>query len=163
MFAIARLLFVQLVFGMRWLPVLIVYPFMALGALAHELFNKEVSGLWVLRQNGNLLGIHLVLVCLCHGAAFLGRSGKGPAGFGSGELAAVVNHPFLHARLSRRIGPLRPGVAAGWAIRFGGTVLVIPPGKWMAQPLMGGGAPDHQGAVPRIPGPGPRPRMLPKR
>ena len=102
-------------------------------------------------------------VCLCRGTAFLDLRGTGLAGFGWGESSAVVSYPLLHARLSRRIGPLRPGVAAGWAIRFGGTVLVIPPGKWMAQPLMGGGAPDHQGAVPRIPGPGPRPRMLPKR
>ena len=49
MFTIARLLFVQLVFGKRRLPVLIVHPFMALGALAHELFNIEISGLCVLR------------------------------------------------------------------------------------------------------------------
>lgn len=88
--------------------------------------------------------------------------GVGSAAYGWRGLAAVVS-PFLHARLSRRIGPLRPGVAVGWAILFGCDVLVVPPGKWMAQPLMGGGTPGHQGAVPRIPGPGPRPRMLPKR
>jgi len=48
-FTIARPWFVSLVFGKRWLSVLIVHLFTALGALAHELFNMEVSGLSVLR------------------------------------------------------------------------------------------------------------------
>jgi len=127
-FTIARPWFVPLVFGKRWLSVLIVHLFMALGALAHGLFDMEVSGLCVLRQTGSLLGINLVHECLCRGAAFLGRRGIGLAAFGWGESSAVVSHPLLHAMLSRRIGPLRLGVAAGWAIRFGGAVLVIPPG-----------------------------------
>jgi len=78
--------------------------------------------------------IHRLRVCMCRGAACLGRRGRGLAGFRWEELAAVVNHPLLPAMISRRIGPLRLGVAAGWAIRFGCDELVVPPGTWMAQP-----------------------------
>ena len=49
MSTMARPWFVPLVFGKRWLSMLIVHLFMALGALGHELFNMEVSGLSVLR------------------------------------------------------------------------------------------------------------------
>lgn len=48
-FAIARPWLVPLVFGKRWLRVLMGDAFLALGAPAHGLFNMELSGLCVLR------------------------------------------------------------------------------------------------------------------
>jgi PST family polysaccharide transporter len=136
-FGVAAPWLVPLVFGERWLPVLVVYPFIALGALAHGLFNMEVSALYVLRQNAKVLAFHLVHVGLFAGTAVLGLRGLGLVGYGWGEAAAVLSYPVVHAMVSRRVGAPRLGVAFVWAVAFACGVFVHPLGWWMGLPLIG--------------------------
>lgn len=125
------------VFGERWLPVLVVYPYIALGALAQGLFNMEVSALYVLRQNRSVLGFHLLHVCLFAGTAVLGLRGLGLIGYGWGEAVAVLSYPVLHAIVLRRIGPPEIGVAGVWAVAFACALFVTPLGWWAALPVLG--------------------------
>ncbi len=119
-FGIAAPWIIPLVFGEKWLPVLVVYPFIALGALAHGLFNMEVSALYVLRRNRDVLRFHIVHVTLFIGTAFFGLRALGLIGYGLGEAAAVLSYPLLYAMVARQIGaPSRGrGVCVGPRVRL---------------------------------------------
>ena len=136
-FGLAAPWLIPLVFGEEWLPVLVVYPFIALGALANGLFNMEVTALYVLRQNAKVLAFHLVHVGLFAGTAVLGLRSLGLVGYGWGEVAAVLSYPLLHTMIARRIGAPILGVAFLWAVAFACAVLIHPLGWWMALPLVG--------------------------
>jgi O-antigen/teichoic acid export membrane protein len=136
-FGVAAPWLIPLVFGEEWLSVLVVYPFIALGALAQGLFNMEVSGLYVLRQNAKVLAFHLVHVGLFAGTAVLGLRGLGLVGYGWGEVAAILSYPLLHTMTTRRIGAPSLGVAFVWAAAFACAVFATTLGWWMALPLLG--------------------------
>ena len=135
-FVIAAPWVIPLVFGEGWIGVMQVLPFVGLGALAHGLFNMEISGLYVVRQNTSVLKFHLLHVGLFAGAALVGLQRVGLAGYGWGELAALLSYPVLHAVVSKSIGAPRLGIASVWAFACACAVFVHTLGWWMALPLL---------------------------
>src|SRR5215217_447906 len=60
-----------LFFGPRWLPVLEVYPFIALSYLTNAMFTLHSSALYVLQRNWKVAIFHLVYISLFFGSALL--------------------------------------------------------------------------------------------
>jgi PST family polysaccharide transporter len=127
---------VPVVFGDRWLPVLVVYPFVALESLCNSVFNMQVSILFILRRNTDVLVFHsaYLLSLVITASAFL-RS-HGLVGYGAGMLVALLSYGVPYALVSRRIGRLDMTLAGAWAAAFGCALFVPSFGLGMAVPLL---------------------------
>ncbi len=86
---------VPLLFGPEWLPVLEVYPFLAVGQLAIAMFMLYSSSLYVLRRNWEVAVFHLVYIILFAGSAFLLVPQLGLSGYGWAEIAALPSYVVL--------------------------------------------------------------------
>lgn len=93
-----------LVFGSRWLPVVEVYPFIALSYLSNSMFNMHSSTLYVLQRNWEVTAFHVVHMILFAGAAFLLLPRLGLLGYGWAEVVALVSYVVIHIYLLRNIG-----------------------------------------------------------
>ena len=111
---------IPLIFGARWLPVLEVYPYVALGYLSSAAFNVHSATMSVLGRNARL-----GLFCACHVALFAGVAAiavpaVGVKGYGWGELAALPAYYLLHMFIVRAIGSPNYRVASLW---WGGAAI----------------------------------------
>ncbi len=104
-------------FGSRWLPVLEVYPFIALGILANAAFNMHSSALYVLQKNWQVTLFHLAHIALFAGAAVLFVPYIGVRGYGWAEVVALPSYIFIHASVVAYIGRPRYAHAAIWLLR----------------------------------------------
>ena len=101
-------------FGSRWLPVLEIYPFIALGYLANAAFTLHSSALYVLQKNWQVTLFHLVHIVLFAGAAVLFVPYIGVRGYGWAEVVALPSYIFIHASVVAYIGRPRYAHAAIW-------------------------------------------------
>lgn len=109
-------------FGTDWLPLLDVFPFIALGSIANALFNLHSSTLYVLRRNMDVAAFHLVHVSIFAGVALALVPRLGVRGYGWAEVAALASYGVLHVLTSRRIGRPDSLVAFVWALAFGAAL-----------------------------------------
>jgi PST family polysaccharide transporter len=120
-------------FGSRWLPVLEVYPFIALSYLANAAFTLHSSVLYVLQKNWQVTLFHLVHIALFAGAAVLFVPYIGVRGYGWAEVVALPSYIFMHASVVAYIGrPRYPHAAiwfTAWAIPLFGWQFL---GPWTA-------------------------------
>lgn len=132
-----------LLFGPRWLPVLVVYPFIALSYLSNALFNLHSSALYVLHRNLEVTAFHLIHIALFAGAAFLLVPRLGFVGYGWAEVAALASYVAIHIFVVRNIGSpdyRLPGIwwaacavalfthQLGWWAALGVVAVVLWPG-----------------------------------
>jgi len=105
-----------LFFGPRWLPVLEVYPFIALSYLTNAMFTLHSSALYVLQRNWKVAIFHLVYISLFFGSALLLVPRLGVEGYGWAAVAAFPAYIVLHHFFTVYIG--KPGyhLAAIWFI-----------------------------------------------
>lgn len=91
------------VLGMRWMPAMQVYPFIAAGVLVNALYNLQASALFVVgRQWVVLRGYIAQMVLLAIGTLLL-LPGLGLRGYGWAELAACAAYVILHRGLAGAI------------------------------------------------------------
>src|ERR687890_2256698 len=109
---------VPALFGSRWLPVLEIYPFIALGYLANSAFNLHSSALYVLQKNWQVTMFHLVHIVLFAGSALLLVRYIGVRGYGWAEVVALPSYVFIHASVVAYIGRPRYAHAAIWFIAW---------------------------------------------
>lgn len=102
------------VFGPRWEPVMMVYPFLALSYLTNAQFNIHSSILYVLQRNWDVSWFHIVHIALFAGAAWICVGRFGLVGYGYGELAGLLAYPFIHVFVRRAIGSPEYGISALW-------------------------------------------------
>lgn len=124
------------VFGPEWEPVLVVYPFVALGYLVNSVFALHSSALYVLRRNWDVSLFHVVHVAIFAAAAALLVRAYGVVGYGWAEVAAFPSYLVIHLALARRLGVPRYADAAVW------TLVILPlfassvgPWVWVAVTL----------------------------
>lgn len=147
---------IPLVFGARWLPVLDLYPYVALSYLTMAPFNMHTATLSVLDRNMPLAVYHTVHVALFAGVAAFAVPLLGLRGYGLGELATLPAYLLLHIQFARAVGSPNysltalwwAGVAAGlfwrdlgwWAIAVPFATLSVPAARRqireLAQPLL---------------------------
>lgn len=95
---------VPLIFGPRWLPMMNIYPFIALGYLTNSQFNMHSSVLSVLRRNDQASVFHIIHVMLFAGVTALAIPRLGLVGYGGGEIAALLSYWAIHSFVVRAIG-----------------------------------------------------------
>lgn len=131
------------VFGVRWLPVLEIYPFVALSYLSGALFNLQASALYVLRRIWEVAAFHLVHLVLFAGSAFLLVPYLGFRGYGWAEVVALPSYVLLLIWFQRNVGKPRYAHAGvwymawaiplfGWQLSLWTWVSVLAPFIWSA-------------------------------
>jgi PST family polysaccharide transporter len=106
--------FLSMVFGQRWEPVMLVYPFLALSYLTNAQFNIHSSILYVLHRNWAVSWFHIVHIVLFAGAAWLAVDRWGLVGYGYGEMAALLSYPVIHRSVRNAVGSPLYGISALW-------------------------------------------------
>jgi len=102
------------IFGARWLPVMVIYPFIALSYLTNAQFNVHSSVLYVRRRNFDVALFHLTHVGLFAGVSWLAMRKMGLVGYGWGEVAGIGGYAVLHWRTMRETGSPAYGLSAMW-------------------------------------------------
>jgi O-antigen/teichoic acid export membrane protein len=87
--------------GERWEPILIVYPFLALGSVINSVFNMHSSVLYVLGRNRKVALFHFVHLALLAGASLLLVPTLGILGFGLAEMVALAGYAVIHTQVTR--------------------------------------------------------------
>jgi O-antigen/teichoic acid export membrane protein len=113
-FSLAAPWIIPVVFGSRWLSVVQVYPFIALGYLANTMFSLHSSALYVLKENWRVTSFHLAHVALFAGSALLLVPYVGLRGYGWAEIAALPSYILIHIGVVARIGRPRYALAVIW-------------------------------------------------
>jgi PST family polysaccharide transporter len=125
-------------FGARWQPVMVVYPFLALSYLTNAQFNFHASVLYVLHKNRDVSLFHIVHVVLFGGAAWFCVGRWGIAGYGYGEMAALLSYAVIHWRVKQAVGVPDYGMSALWWLSLGIGLFWRDLGLWaIAPPVMG--------------------------
>jgi PST family polysaccharide transporter len=125
-----------LVFGSRWLPVIAVYPFIALSYLSNSLFNMHSSALYVLRRNWEVTAFHIVHITLFAVAAFLLVSRMGLVGYGWAEVTTLASYALIHVYLVRNVGNPDYRLAGLWWVACAAALFVYQLGWWAALGLV---------------------------
>lgn len=133
---------VPFVFGAKWLPILDIYPYIAVSCLTTAMFNMHSAALSVVHRNSFMAYYHVVHIALFAGAAFIFVPMFGMKGYGLGELAAVPSVLIVAFFVKRTFGSIQYRCALLW---WGATVIglfwreleVLGFGKWaIAVPLI---------------------------
>lgn len=106
-------------FGRAWLPVLSIFPFIALATLTHAVFSMHSSALYVLRRNLEMALFHAVYVGLLVVLAFGFLHWVGVRGYGWAEGCALVAFYLLHYLFTKWVGRPDYSDAAVWYIVWG--------------------------------------------
>jgi O-antigen/teichoic acid export membrane protein len=102
------------VFGPRWEPVMLVYPYLALSYLTNAQFNMHASILYVLHRNWAVTWFHIVHIVLFAGAAWIAVDRWGIVGYGYAEMVALLSYPVIHRSVSKLVGSPLYGISALW-------------------------------------------------
>jgi len=92
------------VIGMRWMPSLTVYPFIAAGVLVNSVYNLQASALFVVGRQWTVMRSYSVHVALLGGGTLFLLPRFGIAGYGWAELLACCAYFLIHAGLAGTIG-----------------------------------------------------------
>ena len=103
-----------LVFGQRWEPVMLIYPYLALSYLTNAQFNIHASILYVLHRNWAVSWFHVVHIVLFAGAAWVLVGRFGIVGYGYAEAAALLSYPVIHRSVRLAIGSPSYRISALW-------------------------------------------------
>ncbi len=115
-------------FGEQWQPVLIIYPFIALGYLINALFSIHSSVLYVLGRNWKVTGFHAAHIILFVGGALLFIPRWGLLGYGLAEVLALVGYLVIYRQVEHLLCPSYRSVVP-WLLAF------LPP-LWAAKIIM---------------------------
>lgn len=126
------------VFGSRWDPVMLVYPFLALSYLTNAQFNIHSSILYVLKRNWEVTWFHVVHIVLFAGGAWLFVAQYGIVGYGYAEMLALLSYPVLHWSVLRIVGSPAYGISAMWWASLAIGLFWRQLGPWaIAMPVIG--------------------------
>lgn len=100
-FALAGPSLLPYLFGERWAPMLLIYPFIALSYAVNAVFVMHASILYVLQRNWVVAVFHLAHIVLFAGTAVLLVPRLGYTGYGLAEVVAFVSYPILHISVAR--------------------------------------------------------------
>jgi O-antigen/teichoic acid export membrane protein len=111
---------VPMLFGARWLPILDLYPFIALGYFTNAVFNMHASVLTLLDRNRDIIAFNGAHLLLFAAAAWLLLPRLGMLGYGLAEIAAFPAYALLIRASRQTIGATGHARTALW---WGGVTL----------------------------------------
>lgn len=126
---------VPLVLGPRWVPMLDIYPFIALSVLAYAVSNLHRSVLQVYRKNNQVALVHVVYVTLMIGLSLVLVPKYGLIGYGIVEICAIPAYALFHLYTRRLIGSPDYSLAVLWSIAVGFALFAPKYGWWLASGL----------------------------
>jgi PST family polysaccharide transporter len=109
---------VPLVFGSQWLPVLEVYPFIAVSALIGAASALHITVLQVLGRNWKVALFYLSYIIILAGSAFLLVPHLGLVGYGWALLVTILSNILLINWITSYIGKPRYAPAGVWVIAW---------------------------------------------
>ncbi len=121
-FALLAPWLVPVAFGKDWGPVVIVFPFLALGSIANSLFSLHSSVLFVIGRNRPVAIFHAVHVVMLLVAAALCVPRLGLTGYGLAEMVALASYVMLQATAEAILGPIDIVLPTAWAAGFALTL-----------------------------------------
>jgi len=128
----------SLVFGARWEPVMVVYPFLALSYLTNAQFNFHSSVLYVLHRNWAVSWFHIVHIMLFTAVAWICVGRWGIVGYGYGEMVALLGYAVIHRSVRMAIGSPEYGISALWWLSLAIGLFWRELGPWaIAAPVIG--------------------------
>ncbi len=107
-------LLLAMVFGQRWEPVMLIYPYLALSYLTNAQFNIHSSILYVLHRNWAVSWFHVVHIVLFAGAAWVLVGRFGLVGYGYAEAVALLSYPVIHRSVRLAVGSPDYRISALW-------------------------------------------------
>jgi O-antigen/teichoic acid export membrane protein len=110
---------VPALFGVKWTPVMEIFPFIGVSYLAIALFSLNSSSLYVIRNNWSVTLFHLVHVSLFVGSGWLLVPRLGMVGYGWAEIAALMSYGVIYLKTIEYIGKPEYRLAGAWALAFG--------------------------------------------
>jgi PST family polysaccharide transporter len=105
-------------FGERWIPVMQIFPFIALSYLVNALFSLHSSVLYVVRRNWAVAFFHLIHIILFAGGALLLVPRLRIIGYGWGEVMALLSYPIIHFQVIKYVGKPDYLLAGVWTLAF---------------------------------------------
>ena len=122
LFALSGSFVMKHIIGMRWMPSLAVYPFIAAGVLVNSVYNLQASGLFVMGKQWVVTSAFAVHVALLAGITWILVPKFGIAGYGWAELGACAGYWIIHSGTEKHLSPsyrrLAPLTAGFIAILF---------------------------------------------
>ena len=119
-----------LLFGPSWLPVLDIYPFLALSYLTGTAFGLHSSALFVLRRIWEVAAFRLVDLVLFAGSALLLAPHLGLMGYAWAEVIHIPSWILLLTWFHRRIGWPNYTQAGVWFVAWAIPLFVWQLGLW---------------------------------
>jgi O-antigen/teichoic acid export membrane protein len=106
-FSLVAPVFLTIVFGEKWSPVLTIFPFIAVSYLSNSVFNLHSSVLYILGKNVEMAAFHFVHVLLFIGSAILLVPKMGMIGYAWSEIVALVSYLVIHFYTEKEVGSLK--------------------------------------------------------
>lgn len=130
-------LILPLLFGDRWLPVIQIYPFIALSYLSNAMFNLHSSVLYVLQKNWEVTAFHVAHIILFAGASLLLVPRlSNIVGYGWGEVVALASYAVIHIFVVRNISSPDYRLPMLWWSASAAALFVYQLGWWSALGLV---------------------------
>jgi O-antigen/teichoic acid export membrane protein len=92
---------VPALFGEQWDPVLIVYPFIALGYAVNATFNMPMSVLYVQGRNWSVALANIAHIVLFVGGSLILVPRLGLLGYGLAEVIGLASYAVIHAQVTK--------------------------------------------------------------
>jgi O-antigen/teichoic acid export membrane protein len=105
---------VPVVFGPRWAPVMVFYPYIALSYLTIATFNVHSAVMSVIDRNRDLACSFMLHILLFGGTAWYAVRHYGAIGYGYAELATLPSYLLMHWLIARILGSPDYRVTAMW-------------------------------------------------
>lgn len=130
-------LILPLLFGDRWLPVIQIYPFIALSYLSNAMFNLHSSVLYVLQKNWEVTAFHVAHIILFAGASLLLVPRLSSiVGYGWGEVVALGSYAVIHIFVVHNISSPDYRLPILWWSASAAALFVYQLGWWSALGLV---------------------------
>ena len=106
------------VIGLRWIPVLRIYPMVAIAVLVNSIYNLQAAALFVVGRQWIVLSTYLIHIFLFAISAVVLVPRCGLAGYGFADLVACCAYPVLHLGTHSVLGNCSR-VLWAWVFSFG--------------------------------------------
>lgn len=115
-FSIISKWIIHLFFGDKWMPVLQIFPFIAMSYIVNSVFSLHSSALYTIGKNKEVALFHLIHIILFSGGAFILIPETGLLGYGFGEFIAFLSYGAIHYLLVKNFGMPRYSIPFFWLI-----------------------------------------------
>jgi len=109
-------LLVPRVLGLRWMPSLTLYPFVAAGVLVNSVYNLQASALFVVGRQWIVMRSYSAHVGLLAATTFFLLPRLGIAGYGWAEVIACASYCAIHAGVRQYVALSYRQLAACMAV-----------------------------------------------